>query len=214
MAKFIKQHPLGNGISKDILQIVELRSAAWRFLSTIYKSSWDKLMVNNKNMSFKKCVSSQFSRKPTNISTSKPTNSKQANISRIPLPIPSRLSNSVLAKSEYFKKNQLLNIASKSNKQLYIQVFKGNIKEIIKIKNAFPKLSSEKIIEIHNITNNIKPKSKPKFNMTTKYFSKKQIIISMSINNSEEVISQANKHILNINKLLKSVKSNVSTDYI
>jgi len=50
--------------------------------------------------------------------------------------------------------------------------------------------------------------------MTTKNLSKKQIIIPISINNSEEVISQANKHISNINRLLKGVKSDVSTDYI
>jgi len=35
--------------------------------------------------------------------------------------------------------------------------------------------------------------------MTTKGLSRKQTIISMSTNNSEEVISQAYEHILNIN---------------
>jgi len=36
----------------------------------------------------------------------------------------------------------------------------------------------------------------------------------MSTNNSKEVISKVNEHILNINRLLKGVKSNISTDYI
>ena len=36
----------------------------------------------------------------------------------------------------------------------------------------------------------------------------------MNINNSKRVITQANKHISNINKLLKDVKSNVYADYI
>ena len=36
----------------------------------------------------------------------------------------------------------------------------------------------------------------------------------MSTNNSEEVILKVNEHILNINRLLKGVKSNVSADYI
>lgn len=50
--------------------------------------------------------------------------------------------------------------------------------------------------------------------MTTKNPSRKQIIISISINNAKAIISQANKHISNINKLLKDVKSNVSADFI
>ena len=49
--------------------------------------------------------------------------------------------------------------------------------------------------------------------MTTKSLSKKQIIL-ISTNNSEEVILKVNEHILNINRLFKGVKSNVSTDYI
>ena len=36
----------------------------------------------------------------------------------------------------------------------------------------------------------------------------------MSTNNSEEVILKVNEHILNINRLLKGEKSNVSADYI
>ena len=36
----------------------------------------------------------------------------------------------------------------------------------------------------------------------------------MSTNNSEEVILKVNEHILNINRLLKGMKSNVSVDYI
>ena len=46
--------------------------------------------------------------------------------------------------------------------------------------------------------------------MTIQEFSKKQIIILMSTNNSEAIILQANKYILNINELLKSVKFNIS----
>ena len=36
----------------------------------------------------------------------------------------------------------------------------------------------------------------------------------MNINNSEIIISQANKHISNINKLLKDMKSDISADFI
>ena len=36
----------------------------------------------------------------------------------------------------------------------------------------------------------------------------------MSTNNSKAIIIQANEHILNINRLLKGVKSDVSVDFI
>ena len=45
----------------------------------------------------------------------------------------------------------------------------------------------------------------------TKSLSRKQIIISMYINNAERVMSQSNIHITNINRLLKA---EISTDYI
>jgi len=50
--------------------------------------------------------------------------------------------------------------------------------------------------------------------MTTKCLFKKQIIISISTNNAKTIISQANKYISNIDRLLKDMKSNVSADFI
>jgi len=77
-------------------------------------------------------------------------------------------SKSFLAKSKFFKKNQSSNSTSNFNNWLYVQTFKDNIKEIIKIKNTFSKLFSNKIMEIHNIMNNTNQKDKLKFSMTTK----------------------------------------------
>ena len=62
--------------------------------------------------------------------------------------------------------------------------------------------------------NNINQKNKPKFNIMTKGPSRKQIIISMSINSAKRVMTQSNAHIANINRLLKGVKSEISADYI
>ena len=50
--------------------------------------------------------------------------------------------------------------------------------------------------------------------MTTKGLSKKQMIISININNTEAIISQANKYISKINRLLKDVKFDVLADFI
>ena len=88
------------------------------------------------------------------------------------------------------------------------------MENILKIKDIFSKLISGKIIKIYNITNNKKIKSKLKLNITTKSPSRKQVIMPISINNSNTIISQANIHISNINKLLKDVKSKVFANFI
>ena len=101
----------------------------------------------------------------SNITSSKPSTEKQADITRIPLPIPFRPSKSVLAKSKPYKKNQLLSSDSNSNSKYYTQFSKGNISEIMK---AFPKLSSKKISEIYKVINSSGFKGKPKFSIITK----------------------------------------------
>ena len=62
-------------------------------------------------------------------------------------------------------------------------------------------------MKIHKVINNINQKSKPKFNMMTKSSLRKQIIIPMSI-------IQSNMHIVKINRLLKEVKSEILANYI
>jgi len=50
--------------------------------------------------------------------------------------------------------------------------------------------------------------------MTTKRPSKKQIIVSIGSNNVERVMAKAKTIIVNINRLLKGIKSKVSVDFI
>ena len=64
-------------------------------------------------------------------------------------------------------------------------MLKGNIKEIFKIRDAFPKLSLNKFLEIHNVINELLQKSKPKLSITTEDLFRKQIIIPMETNNVE-----------------------------
>jgi len=84
----------------------------------------------------------------------------------------------------------------------------------LKIKDAFPKLSLNKVSEIHNIMNKSLQKGKPKLSMTSKDSFRKQIIILMGTNNVERVMVQSNAHIANINWLLKGIKFEVSANYI
>ena len=69
-------------------------------------------------------------------------------------------------------------------------------------------------MEVQEVTNKLGSKDKPKFNMTTKSPSWKQIIIPISTNNTKRIIAQISKHIKNINRLLKNIKSEIVVDYI
>jgi len=55
--------------------------------------------------------------------------------------------------------------------------------------------------------NNTNQKGKPEFNMITKDPLRKQIIILMSIVNTERIMVQSNSYIANINRLLKVATS-------
>ena len=93
---------------------LKFSSIAWNFINTIYKSRWNNLTVNGKNKTFQQCIYFQFNKNRTTtleITEDKKTDkSKQADIFRIPLPISSRPSKSILAKSKYYKKTQSSNL--------------------------------------------------------------------------------------------------------
>ena len=76
------------------------------------------------------------------------------------------------------------------------------------------KLSTQKVLDIHKVLNNIKKKEKPKINMTTKGSLRKQVIVPISLNNVNRIMTKLNKHIININRSLKGIKFNISVDYI
>ena len=84
--------------------------------------------------------------------------------------------------------------------------------EIFKIKDAFPKLSLDKVSEIHNAMSKSSQKGKLKINMMTQGPSRKQIIILMGSNNVERVMAQSN--IANINRRFKDIKSETSVDFM
>jgi len=72
----------------------------------------------------------------------------------------------------------------------------------LKIKEVFPNLQNKKIENIQKIIRS-EDKPKPKFNMTMKRLSKKQIIIPMNINNRIQFMKESSAHIANINRALK-----------
>jgi len=118
-------------------------------------------------------------------------NRKQANVSKVSLLVLPRPSKIILAKSKYYKKKPSFSLSPTNNSQLYVQVSKNYIKDIVKIKENFLNLSAKKIKEVHKILNNNK-KNKPMINMITKDFLRKQVIIPMSLQNTERIMCCGN----------------------
>ena len=140
---------------------------------------------------------------------------KKANIFRIPPPISLRPSKRMLEKSKFYQgKEKTLTFRLTYKKgQSYIQAFKSNIKNIVKIKKNFPNLSAKKSEEIYKVLNGPK-KNKPRLDMMTKGLSRKQVLVSISSNNLDKFIILSSKHIANINRALKNIKSDVIADFI
>jgi len=99
-----------------------------------------------------------------------------------------------------------------------VQASKANIsprvKDILHIKDAFPKLSTNDIERIIKVTNSNERQKKPRINMITKGPSRKQIIIPIAKSNTELIINSASSNITNINKCLKNTKSDIIAHFI
>ena len=86
-------------------------------------------------------------------------------------------------------------------------------REILKIKDTFLNLQNKKIEQVQKlISGNHKPK--PCINMTTKGPSCKQVIVPVNNNNARKYMKDVSTHIININRTLKSIKSNIFADFI
>ena len=103
-------------------------------------------------------------------------------------------------------------IIKKNTYQLYAQAASIKVTDILKLKENYPNLPAEKIENIHRIIND-KGKSKPYINMTTKGLSQKQIIVSISKDNTNKFMALSSIHVVNINRALRNIKSNVMADY-
>ena len=99
------------------------------------------------------------------------------------------------------------------SEQLYAQTLFLNIKEIVKIKKNFLNLSTKKIKEFYKIIDKTR-KERPKININFKSLSQRQVLVSINQFNSAKFIVLSNKHISNINRALKDIKSDTVADFI
>ena len=173
-------------------------------------------MVDGTNRSFRNNIKSKLSPqiiKENNTNISK----KLANtlyVSSLPPPILAKTVKEVNEISKYFLKK-----SQNTTKKSYVQVSANptntsNIaRNILKIKEAFPKLQNKKIEIVQKIISR-QDRPKPKLNIITKRLSHKQVIVSMSNNSITGFIKNLSTHIVNINKILKNIKSSTMADFI
>ena len=102
-------------------------------------------------------------------------------------------------------------------KKSYAQASKSNlskVKDILRVKEAFPSLSADKVRKILKVKNSSESKKKLKLNMTTRGPSRKEDIIPMTKSNTELIMKSAHKQITNINEHLKNSNSDIIADFI
>ena len=140
---------------------------------------------------------------------------KKVNISRIPSSISLRPSKKVLEKYKFYKGNNKIidNQANTQSSHSYVQTSKINIKDIMKIKDNFLNLSVRKIKKVHKVLN--MPKNeKSRLNIMTKSPWRRQVLVLMSLANLQKFMIMSSKHVVNINRVLKDIKSDTMANFI
>jgi len=85
---------------------------------------------------------------------------------------------------------------------------------MLKIKETFLNLPNKKINTIQKVVNSSNDKPKLRLNVTMKGLSYKQVIVPMNNKLGKRFIKDFVSHITNINRTLKSIKSNVCANFI
>jgi len=220
IAKYISNKQINSSKANEVGEFNSISKAIWNLISSVYNANWDSLNTDKQSNSLRRKISAKFTLKiqlaigKNNKEVNKP---KSVQIEQIPPPIPPlpvKSQKKINAILKYFKSNKT-DGNSKPAPKLYAQASKQNIStsEVIKIKEAFPSISAQKIDQINNIVKgNLKPK--PYIQMTTKSPSRKQIIISMSNDNISNFMKNSLLHTTNINRTLRNAKSEVLVDFI
>ena len=222
MKKYIAGKSINDNKANNVKDLNGMGKAIWEFISIVYESYWDVLYVNNNNTTFRSKVKSKFSPQVKNIQT---LSNKGKNVVKptfilaIPSPILAKLSKEVKEISKYFKK-----IEKPAINKSYTQALSSKPKssatssnimmKMLKIKEAFLNLPNKKIDTIQKVIDSLNNKPKPRLNMTTKSPSHKQVIVPMNNDLGKRFIKNSASQVTNINCALKSIKSNICTDFI
>jgi len=220
MAKYISNKQINSSKANEVREFNSIGKTIWNLISSVYNANWDSLNANKQSNLLRRKISIKFTLKiqPAIGKNNKEVNNpKPVQIEQIFSPIlslPMKSQKKINAISKYFKSNKM-DGNFKPAPKFYAQASKQNIStsEVIKIKEAFPSISVQKINQINNIVKgNLKPK--PHIQMTTKSLSRKQVIISMDNNNISNFMKNSSLYITNINRTLRNAKSEVLVNFI
>jgi len=217
MEKYILGKSIDGTEANNIKDFESLGKVAWGFISALYSSQWDNLIVDGTNCTFRNNIKSKFSPQVAKETTkSKSPNIFQSSyVSTIPPPILAKLAKEVNKISKYFKKQQPVKQGPKSYVQVSTkQTNTTNVaRDILKIKKTFSQLQNKKIETVQKIISN-QDKPKPRINIMTKEPSHKQVIVLMKSDNANILIKDSSMHVININQILKNIKSSTIADYM
>jgi len=110
MQKFILNKTIKGNKANDIKDLEGVGKVVCSFISAFYKSYWDKLSIDEQNLSFRNKVKAQFSSQ----SVKETNNNKGKNtvnltyVFTLSSPIPAKSPKKVIKISKYFKKIQFL----------------------------------------------------------------------------------------------------------
>ena len=154
IAKYISNKQVDSSESNNLEDFHSMGEAVWNFISSVYQTNQDSLYANKQSNSLRKKIAAKFTLKIQPATNKNKIINKltPANIERIPPPIPAKSQKEVNQISKYFKNIKLAN-NTKQPQKLYAQASKQNIStsKVIKIKEAFSTIGTNKIEQINNI---------------------------------------------------------------
>ena len=219
--KYIAGKSINGNKANDFKNLSSMGKSIWKFISLVYNLHWDVLFVHENNMTLRNKVKSKLAPQVKFPQTSNKGKdiSKPTFVSSISPLILAKSPKEVKEISKFFKK-----IKKPTTKKSYVQAstpkpnssnkFSNIAMNTLKIKETFSNLPNKKIDSIQKVINDSNDKTKLRLNMTTKGLYHKQVIIPMSCDLSKRFIKDSSSHVVNINWALKSIKSNICTNFI
>ena len=219
IAKYIANKQVNSSHANDLKEFDGMSDAIWKFISLVYEAKWDSLYTDNKTNTLRLKISAKFTPRSAPIRN----NIKEKTHTPIPVsikeapplpPLPAKTKSEVNRISKYFKPTSNKPNMEKLTKS-YTQALRQSpsISDVLKIKESFPALNANQINKVNNIVKG-NPKPKPRIQITMKGPSRKQIIVSMSGDNSAAFLKNSSVHVSNLNRLLGNAKTEVMVDFI
>jgi len=183
MSNYILNKKVEKGKVNDFKDLKGISKEAWNFISAIYDAGWDVLIANSNSISFKNKVTAKFISKITSSNALKNNNvkdgDKKTSINKLSPLILAKMPKEINEIAKFFKKSGQLKEKTmaelKGKTKSYAQASNSlinNTREVLKIKENFPNLQTNKIENIQKfIKENGKPRSK--INMMMKEPSRK-----------------------------------------